>query len=114
MSDIQGNPCGSNVGDVRASLESMKKATAIREVLSRNLDSESPEGLAYRRSLVRLGDAYQASGRSKDAADLYQQVVTVGDATLGRDLGNVESRLLLAAASQRLWAILRALGAGAG
>jgi eukaryotic-like serine/threonine-protein kinase len=110
ISDIQGNPFGSNVGDVRASLESMKKATAIREVLSRNLDSESPEGLAYRRSLVRLGDAYQASGRSKDAADLYQQVVTFGDATLGRDLGNVESRLLLAHASHRLCAILMALG----
>ena len=55
MSDIQGNPFGSNVGDVRASLESTRKATAIREALAKNLDPQSPEGLAYRRSLLRLG-----------------------------------------------------------
>ena len=110
MSDIQGNPFASNVGDVRASLESMKKATAIREALARNLDPHSPEGLAYRRSLVRLGDAYQATGRTNEAAELYRQVVTVGDAVLRDDPQNVETRQSLAHASHRLCAILMALG----
>ena len=87
MSDIQGNPFASNIGDVRASLESTKKATAIREALARNLDPQSPEGFAYRRSLLRLGDAYHATGRSKDAADVYRQVVTAGDVSFMRKRG---------------------------
>ena len=110
MSDIQGNPFGSNIGDVRASLESTKKATAIREALAKNLDPQSPEGFAYRRSLVRLGDAYQATGRSKDAADAYRQVVTAGDESLNRKSGDTETQKVVAHATQRLCAILMALG----
>ncbi len=113
MSDIQGNPFGSNVGDVRASLESTRKATAIREALAKNLDTQSPEGLAYRRSLLRLGGAYQATGRLKDAADLYRQVITVGDAALGHDAEDVETRQMIAQASHRLCAVQMALGDGA-
>ena len=110
MSDIQGNPFGSNVGDVRASLESTRKATAIREALAKNLDPQSPEGLAYRRSLLRLGEAYQATGRVKDAAELYRQVITASDAALQRDAENLETRQILAHASHRLCASLMALG----
>ena len=114
MSDIQGNPFGSNIGDVRASLESTRKATAIREALAKNLDPQSPEGLAYRRSLLRLGDAYQATGRSKDAGDVYRQVVTAGEESLGRNPDDSETQKMVARASQRLCAILMALGDGAG
>ncbi len=110
MSDILGNPFASNVGDVRASLESTKKATAIREALARNLDPQSPEAFAYRRSLLRLGDAYQATGRSKDAADVYRQVVTAGDVSLLRNPEDPEARKVVARASQRLCAISMALG----
>ena len=110
MSDIQGNPFASNIGDVRASLESTRKATAIREALARNLDPQSPEGFAYRRSLLRLGDAYQATGRSKDAADVYRQVVTAGDVSLMRNPEDPEARKVVARASQRLCAISMALG----
>ena len=110
MSDIQGNPFASNIGDVRASLESTKKATAIREALARNLDPQSPEGFAYRRSLLRLGDAYQATGRSKDAADVYRQVVTAGDVSFTRNPEDPETRKVVARATQRLCAISMALG----
>ena len=110
MSDIQGNPFGSNVGDVRAGLESARKATAIRETLAKNHDPQSPEGLAYRRSLLRLGEAYQATGRVKDAAEMYRQVVTASDAALQRDAENAETRQILAHASARLCASLMALG----
>jgi serine/threonine protein kinase/tetratricopeptide (TPR) repeat protein len=110
MSDIQGNPFASNVGDVQASLESTRKATAIREALAKNLDPQSPEGLAYRRSLLRLGVAYQATGRVKDAAELYRRVVAASDAALQRDAENVETRRILAHASHRLCASLMALG----
>ena len=110
MSDIQGNPFASNIGDVRASLESTKKATAIREALARNLDPQSPEGFAYRRSLLRLGDAYQATGRLKDAADVYRQVVTAGDVSFTRNPEDPETRKVVARATQRLCAISMALG----
>ncbi len=110
MSDIQGNPFASNIGDVRASLESTKKATAIREALARNLDPQSPEGFAYRRSLLRLGDAYQATGRSKDAADVYRRVVTAGDVSFMRNPEDPETRKVVARATQRLCAISMALG----
>ena len=110
MSDIQGNPFGSNIGDVRASLESTKKATAIREALARNLDPQSPEAFAYRRSLLRLGDAYHATGRTKDAADVYRRVVTAGDESLRRNPEDAETQNTVAGATKRLCAVLMALG----
>ena len=109
MSDIQGN-----LGDVRASLESTKKAMAIREALARNLDPESPEAFAYRRSLLGLGNAYHATGRTKDAADVYRRVVTAGDESLKRNPQDTETQKVVAAATKRLCAVSMALGDSTG
>jgi non-specific serine/threonine protein kinase/serine/threonine-protein kinase len=114
LSDIQGNPFGSNVGDVRASLESMKKATAIRELVSKGAQPQSAEGLALIRSLARLGDAYHATGRSKDAVDLYRRVVRAGGATLQAGGPGLDAQRSVAHASNRLCAILMTLGDSGG
>jgi non-specific serine/threonine protein kinase/serine/threonine-protein kinase len=113
LSDIQGNPFGSNVGDVRASLESMKKATAIRELAAKSMAPDSAEGLALIRSLSRLGDANHATGRSKDAVELYRRVVLAG-ATLQSGETRLEVQKSVAHASNRLCAILMTLGDSGG
>jgi eukaryotic-like serine/threonine-protein kinase len=114
LSDIQGNPFGSNVGDVRASLESMKKAMAIRELVANNAPPQSAEGLAFIRSLSRLGDAYHATGQSKDAVELYRRVVRAGGSTVQGGGTGREAQKIVAHASTRLCAILMTLGDSAG
>jgi len=109
LGDIQGNPLESNVGDARASLASIQKAAAIRQSLSGSAEPQSAEGLAVARSLLRLGDAYQAVGRSRDAVELYRRVAAEGEAALRRG-GGAAVRQNVAQAGQRLCGILMAVG----
>jgi tetratricopeptide (TPR) repeat protein len=114
VSDIQGSLYASNVGDVKASLESIKKATTIREELARRSGPQSAESHALGRSLIRLGDAYLANGQVKEAVELYRQVVRHGDAALQQGGDTSQALLSIAEANHRLCASLMAMGDSSG
>ena len=114
VSDIQGSLYASNVGDVRAGLESMKKAIALRGALAKQTGVQSPDALALGRSLLRLGDAYQVSGRATEALVLYRQVVETGEAALRGGADTPLVRLSVAQGSHRLCAGLIAIGDSGG
>jgi len=113
MSEIQANPYGSNVGDSAGSLDSATKALSIRESLAAGTPPGSPERSALIGSRLRLGDTYQAMGRSADAVDSYRRVVSEGDA-MGGAAADAGTRSRVAAASNRLCGILQALGDATG
>ena len=111
MSDIQGNPFASNIGDVRASLESTKKATAIRGGLGEDLirnhprASSTPSELAATRRRLSGNREIEWSPPS-----VYRQAVTAGDVSFTCNPEDLETRKVVARATQRLCAISMALG----
>ena len=114
MSEIQASPFGSNVGDVRAGLESMQKAMAIRRgagaaggaTIARGASADARAAAARRR--VSSGGPHD---RSRGCAIAH--VVTSGEATLARG-DNAEARLRVGLASHRLCGILMPLGDASG
>ena len=60
----------------------MKKAIALRGGARQTGGCAIGGCAGARSSLLRLGDAYQASGRATEAVVLYRQVVETGEAAL--------------------------------
>jgi non-specific serine/threonine protein kinase/serine/threonine-protein kinase len=114
LSEIQANPYGSNVGDTAGSLESVKKAMAIRETLAEGTPPDSVERRKLVGSLIRLGDTYQSLGRMPDALTAYKRVVAEGEAAIAAGAADADTRARVGAASNRLCGLLQATGDAAG
>jgi non-specific serine/threonine protein kinase/serine/threonine-protein kinase len=114
LSEIQANPYGSNVGDTAGSLESAKKAMAIREALAAGAAPDSVERRKLVGTMIRLGDTYQSLGRMPDAVAAYKRVVAEGETAMTGGGGDRDTRSRVAAASNRLCGLLQATGDAAG
>src|SRR6185295_9743653 len=69
MGDIQSNPFGSNLGNVRAGLANYGKAADIRKPLITDRDVDTELALAYTKGLERQAEGLFANGRVKEGLD---------------------------------------------
>ena len=114
MAQIQANPYESNVGDAAGSLESARKALALREALADGTPAGSPERLAAVTGYFRIGDAYQSGGRAQDAIAAYRRVLDTGESAINAGGDLRAFALPVGTAANRLCALLLAVGDGAG
>ncbi|MFN7979767.1 MAG: serine/threonine-protein kinase [Vicinamibacterales bacterium] len=114
MAELQTNPYEANVGDVAGGLASSTKALEIRDALAASTPPGSPDRLAAVSGYLRLGDALQGGGRTKEAVAAYRRVLDAGEAALtgGGDLRAFG--LPVGTAANRLCALLLATGDAAG
>lgn len=111
---IQSSPYESNVGDSSASLISAQKAIALREALAADTEPGSADRQAAIAAYLRLGDARQSAGRTKEAIDAYRQVINAAESTTTMGSWAPTTTQHVAAAANRLCGILLAVGDGAG
>lgn len=114
MALIQSSPYESNVGDLAGGLVSAQKAIALRETLAAGAEPPPADRQALIAAYLRLGDAHQSAGRTKEAIDAYRRVATVAESATATNPLDPATTQSIAAATNRLCGILLAVGDGAG
>lgn len=96
LSEVQGHPMGDSRGDIKAALESMRKAVRLDQAAvsadSRNLRAQSALGVSHQNLSIILsyaGNAREAENAIEQAIRIHESVLikTPGDYTVRGDLG---------------------------
>lgn len=102
IGDIQSNPFGSNLGNVRAGLANYDKAAAIRKALVTDGDVGTDLDLAYSKGLERTAEGLFANGRVADGLTVLQQAEARYARALAAGSGSRAAQLGMARSLNRL------------